>query len=66
MNRILVIFATILCETALAFGQVVPVPKVTGPIAVAADSIPFLAANRSQEPVDLSKRGYETVSFAQK
>jgi hypothetical protein len=63
MNRILVIFAIILCGTAFVFGEVVSVPKVTGPIAVAADSIPFLAANRSQEPVDLSKRGYVEEEF---
>src|SRR5438876_996757 len=35
-----------------------PVPKVTGPIPVTADSYPFLAANKSTPAFDLSKVGY--------
>ncbi len=35
-----------------------PVPKVIGPIPVTADSYPFLAANKSTPPFDLSKAGY--------
>ena len=35
-----------------------PVPKVTGPIQVTADSYPFMAANKSTPSFDLSKAGY--------
>jgi hypothetical protein len=41
----------------LALGAT-PVPKVTGPIPVTADSYPFLAANKSIPAFDLSKVGY--------
>ena len=37
-----------------------PVPKVA-PIAISADSVPFLAASQSLEPVDLKKFG--SVSY---
>jgi hypothetical protein len=39
-----------------------PVPKVA-PIAISADSVPFLAASRSLEPVDLKKFGYVEEEF---
>src|SRR5258705_8344558 len=35
-----------------------PVPKVTGPIPVTADSYPFMASNKSTPAFDLSKVGY--------
>src|SRR5262245_5477469 len=35
-----------------------PVPKVTGPIQLTADSYPFMAANKSTPDFDLSKVGY--------
>src|SRR5271157_1536863 len=41
----------------------VPVPKVTGPIAVTADSYPLAAANRLQTKYDLAKAGYVEEEF---
>src|SRR5215468_5504032 len=35
-----------------------PVPKVTGPVPVTANSYPFMAANKSTPAFDLSKVGY--------
>jgi hypothetical protein len=35
-----------------------PLPKVTGPVPITADSYPFMAANRSTPSFDLSKVGY--------
>src|SRR5436190_24341964 len=35
-----------------------PVPKVTGPIPVTADSYPFMASTKSTPAFDLSKVGY--------
>lgn len=40
-----------------------PLPKLTGPIPVAADSVPFLAANRTFQPLDLQKAGYLEEEF---
>ena len=44
--------------TLLLAVNTTPVPKVTGPIPVTADSYPFLAANKSTPAFDLSKVGY--------
>src|SRR5262249_55351497 len=41
----------------------VAVPKVTGPLPVTADSYPFLAAAKNQQPLDLSKSGYVEEEF---
>src|SRR5262245_24934684 len=35
-----------------------PLPKVTGPVSVSADSYPFMAAGKSTPALDLSKVGY--------
>jgi hypothetical protein len=43
--------------------QAVPVPKSTGPIPVAADSAPFMAAANNLEPTDLSRFGYVEEEF---
>jgi Alpha/beta hydrolase domain len=40
-----------------------PLPKVTGPIPVTADSFPFLAADRTLRPIDLQKVGYVEEEF---
>src|SRR4051812_9644446 len=40
-----------------------PVPKVTGPVPVTADSYPFMAANRSTPAFDLAKAGYTEEEF---
>src|SRR5205085_8016725 len=44
--------------TLLLAVNTTPVPKVTGPLPVTADSYPFLAANKSTPAFDLSKVGY--------
>ena len=36
----------------------VTVPTVMGPVPVTADSYPLMAANKTQNPIDLSKFGY--------
>jgi hypothetical protein len=41
----------------------VPVPRITGPLAVTADSHPFGAADRTQVPEDLSTSGYVEEEF---
>jgi alpha/beta hydrolase family protein len=43
--------------------EVTPVPKVTGPVPISSDSVPFLAADRNLEPTDLKKRGYVEEEF---
>ena len=48
---------------AFAAGQGTPLPKFTGPIPVTADSYPFLAADHSLVPFDLSKYGYVEQEF---
>jgi hypothetical protein len=44
-------------------GSAVPIPKVTGPIAVTADSYPLMAAAKLQDVVDLPGRGYVEEEF---
>src|SRR5262245_57159980 len=51
------------CAAAASAQTAVPVPKVTGPIPVTADSFPFLAANRNTEAIDLPKLGYVEEEF---
>jgi len=41
----------------------VAVPKVVGPVAVTADSRPFLGADHGLPPMDLAKRGYVEEEF---
>jgi hypothetical protein len=40
-----------------------PLPKLTGPIPVTADSYPLMAANRALQPIDLQKVGYVEEEF---
>src|SRR5438067_769580 len=44
--------------TLLLAVNTAPVPKVTGPIPVTADSYPFMASTHSTPTFDLSKVGY--------
>ncbi len=44
--------------TLLLAAGATPVPKVTGPVPVTADSYPFMAANHATPAVDLSKLAY--------
>jgi len=44
--------------TLLLAVNATPVPKVTGPVPVTADSYPFLATNHDTPSIDLSKLGY--------
>ncbi len=60
------LLTAILCGSTAAFAQkpaVTPIPTVVGPIPVTADSYPFMAANRTQAPVDLAKLGYVEEEF---
>lgn len=52
-------------SAAAAFAQdaPVPVPKITGPIAVTADSYPFLGAGHTLQPIDFAKAGYVEEEF---
>lgn len=60
-NKVISLFV-FLCFTALIATQSIhaaaPIPAVTGPILVTADSYPFGAANRRSVPQDLSLAGY--------
>jgi hypothetical protein len=49
--------------TLLLAVNTTPVPKVTGPLPVTADSYPFMAANRGTPAFDLSKAGYVEEEF---
>lgn len=49
--------------TLLLAVNTTPLPKVTGPVPVTADSYPFMAANRSTPAFDLSKAGYTEEEF---
>src|SRR5437016_2838367 len=49
--------------TLLLAVNATPLPKVTGPIPVTADSYPFMAANRTTPAMDLSKSGYVEEEF---
>lgn len=67
--------ATFACVLALALVEptdgltwqlvpgTVPIPQVTGPIPVTADSYPQLAASRTQTPMDLAASGYVEEEF---
>src|SRR6202161_4087707 len=57
------ITAAALCAAPIAASSTTPVPKITGPIPVTADSFPFLAANRTLQPIDLQKVGYVEEEF---
>lgn len=48
---------------AAALSAATPVPKLTGPIPVTADSYPFLTASRVFQPLDLQKAGYVEEEF---
>ena len=62
-GAILAAVAIVFCAAAIAVaqtgrGRATPIPQVTGPVPVTAESYPFMAANRIQEVVDLAKLGY--------
>jgi len=52
-----------LLTAAFAAGQGTPIPKLTGPIPVTADSYPFMDAAHSLVPFDLAKYGYVEQEF---
>ena len=59
LNSILLTLAAIsICWVSSATAQ-----SVTGPIPVTAESVPFLAADRNLEPMDLKKYGYVEEEF---
>jgi hypothetical protein len=49
--------------TLLLAVNTTPLPKVSGPVPVTAESYPFMAANRSTPAFDLSKVGYTEEEF---
>src|SRR5487761_1867341 len=66
MNYLLrstLVAAAMVASGAAAAPEATPVPKVTGPIPVTADSFPFLAANRNLQPMDLAKLRYVEEEF---
>ena len=44
-------------------GTAVPIPRVTAPIPVTADSYPLMGAGKLQDVVDLAARGYVEEEF---
>jgi len=58
-NAILLSFAVV----GSYWVSVASAQSVTGPIPVTADSVPFLAADRNLEPMDLKKYGYVEEEF---
>jgi len=63
--QIAILFITAACaaNAAAQARAVTPVPNVTGPIAVTADSYPFLAADHDLPALDLRKIGYVEEEF---
>ena len=63
----LALLLVIVCGAAPAFAQgtptATPVPTVTGPIPVTAESFPLMASNKLQTLVDLPKAGYVEEEF---
>src|SRR5579863_3299268 len=64
MTRSLKAAIAIVCFAATSSAaSAISAPKLTGPIPVTADSYPFLAANRTLQPLDLQKAGYVEEEF---
>jgi hypothetical protein len=63
--RPLMTLLVLLCAASLADAQnaAVPLPQVTGPIPVTADSYPLMASAKLQVVVDLPKAGYVEEEF---
>ena len=59
------VFLTVVLGAAAALAQdsPVPVPIITGPIPVTADSYPFLGAGHTLDPIDFKKAGYVEEEF---
>src|SRR4051812_5410221 len=66
MRRLMLLLALV-CGAASAAAQtppaVTPLPTVTGPVPVTADSYPLMASDKLQNIVDLSKAGYVEEDF---
>jgi hypothetical protein len=62
-SKLIAVMALVMCLAGTGAAQAVMVPKVIGPVPVIADSYPFLAANKNQQPMDLSARGYIEEEF---
>src|SRR5262245_37764929 len=68
MNKSLLCLITVISMIGSGAGAAVaqtetPVPRVIGPIPVTAESYPQMAADRTQEPLDLRKIGYIEEEF---
>ena len=59
----LVLIFAIAADAQNARAGATPIPKVTGPIPVTADSVPFLAESRNLHPMDLASRAYVEEEF---
>ena len=67
LSAIFIVLTTLVVLSPVADAQTAkaaatPVPKVA-PLAITADSVPFLAASQSLEPLDLKKFGYVEEEF---
>ena len=60
---IFAVAAVMACAVAAHAQTSIPLPTVSGPVAVTSTSYPFLAVNRLQEPIDLAKIGYVEEEF---
>jgi hypothetical protein len=66
MSAVITIFCFAVCAVETQAGQAgggVPIPQVTGPIPVTAESYPSMAAAMLQDVVDLPGRGYVEQEF---
>ncbi len=63
MKELLVMVGCFVFLTAVTSYAATPIPTVTGPIKVTANSYPFGAANHLKVPMDLSKLGYVEEEF---
>jgi hypothetical protein len=61
--RLFLLTVWIGAAAALAQDAAIPVPKVTGPIAVTPESYPFLGAGHTLHPIDFAKAGYVEEEF---
>ncbi len=63
MKKVLVMVGCFVFLTAVTTYAATPIPTVTGPIKVTANSYPFGAADHLKVPMDLSKLGYVEEEF---
>src|SRR5437870_4265921 len=52
------ILIALACTSLFAQGKATPIPSVTGPVPVSAESYPWNSASKVQTPVDVTSKGY--------